>query len=77
VPGEPPPNKKKSANLSCLNLHPANLIRLAYSEINYGSANGKADGRGEMVKKLQDNSPINLAVTSRNGIRSFAGNRHV
>jgi hypothetical protein len=56
---------KKSANLSCSNVHPANLIRLPIQEINYGSSNtigfvnvhilyGKADGRDEMVKKLQD-----------------------
>jgi hypothetical protein len=35
----PPPKKKNPQILSCLNIHPANFFRLAYSRNNYGFAN--------------------------------------
>jgi hypothetical protein len=64
MPGEP---QKNLQNLICLNIHPANLIRLAYSKINYPpicwrghviSANTISFGEGDALQEILNVLPV-------------------
>ena len=66
MPGEPPKNPQI---LSCLNIHPANLFRLAYSRNKLWfrqyiiSANTIGFREGEILQKIHNVLPICQGIT--------------